>query len=394
MKNKHTRQTNSKAYLINNVILPFCILFLASCAQKNKETTQVQRVAQQFEEQVVMPLEYGNISEDDSDTEKNAASIQQIEKDAIDLKTILPGIWSVIRQNGQMNNDWKEGGECYITFRIEEKEGIFLYHFTSHLKTLSDTLTILQSDHEIQLTFKGIEWAYQDENVTNTKKPKDITAIFNAKDKNFVIQNYGNAMNDYRKLAEGCEKYLFFEKQSANISELSEADQKLLDGYTTFYMASGDINDDGNQDHILVLQRNTEDKDGPMPGSYNRKVVLVEQTEKTPSYKIAAINNYLVECSQCGGAGVDDPLQGITIKNGYFSIEQLFGACIKDFFVITFKYEKGEFLLQSIGKNTSYCNQLENDEVKMTRIRKKAEDLGEIKFEEFDIATIYDMLRD
>ncbi|WP_140595405.1 hypothetical protein [Aquimarina algicola] len=384
---------NNKTYLINTILL-FCMLLFSMCGKKNeKEESVTPVITQEESEQNIAPLEKETVNSQNFDNEENK-EVDEVEKYSNHaIKNMLLGTWKAIRQHGDMNSDWAEGGECYISLRIEEKNDIFLYHFTSHLRTMSDTLSITHYDHEIVLTFEGIEWAYQDENVTDSPKPSNITATFNPSEEHFVIQNDGNAMNDYRKLGEGCEKYLFFEKEYPVALEFSEEDQQLIEGYSILHAESGDINNDQKLDYVLVLQSDIVDEDGPMPFSYNRKVVLVEQTNATPPYRIMATNDRLIECSQCGGAGVGDPFQGITIKDGYFSIEQLFGACTKDFFVVTFKYEKGSFLLNSIGKNTGYCNQVENGEIKTSSKRKKVQDFGKIEFKDFDFGNIYKMFK-
>ncbi len=102
-----------------------------------------------------------------------------------------------------------------------------------------------------------------------------------------------------------------------------------------------------------------------------------------------SFNDSIIECSVCGGAGVGDPFQSITIKNEYFSIENLYGACDKTFKVITFKYDKKQnnFYLHKIGTEDYNCREEANPngEIKVTKNTKTIKNFGSITFKKYNL---------
>ena len=297
-----------------------------------------------------------------------------------------------------------ENEKCSLSFQIFKKRNQYNYIFKSEKREISDTLEITQEDRVIYLNFKGIEWfenkgelgpEYFEETSDSLIQEKEevlpigITALFDSKEKNFVIQNYGNAMNYYTKLEEGCEKYIYFYKKeyasNDTLNILSKFLSKSIKNHSVLHWKKGDINNDKIDDFIVVLQNEYPNKElTGMDNSYQRIVVLLETVKSYPNFKLASLNHNILECSNCGGAGVGDPFVGISIKNNYFSIEQLFGACDKSFIVTTFKYEKNKWLLHKIGQDDYSCNQVnENDEIKITHKIKTKKDFGLIEFKNY-----------
>ena len=105
--------------------------------------------------------------------------------------------------------------------------------------------------------------------------------------------------------------------------------------------ARGDLNKDGKADMVLIL-RNTFER---MDYDTTRPLLLLEGNGRG-QYKLLARNDSVVLCLGCGGI-FGDPYAGITIKNGYFSIEHYGGSNWRWTRVITFKYDikRKEFIL-------------------------------------------------
>ncbi|AWH85354.1 hypothetical protein HYN59_09610 [Flavobacterium album] len=138
----------------------------------------------------------------------------------------------------------------------------------------------------------------------------------------------------------------------------------------------GDITADKKPDIIAITS--PENKEG------NRKICLFI-CESGSNYKLAAINTTLIECEVCGGMGVGDPYQRTVIKNNYFSFELLFGACDKDLFTITFKYDpkkKWWFLHKDVTESYN-CHDGEDGEVKITTEINHKEGYGVTRFENY-----------
>jgi hypothetical protein len=151
------------------------------------------------------------------------------------------------------------------------------------------------------------------------------------------------------------------------------------EGYTVTYSANGDINGDGSSDFILLLEGPCDSMKAS-EGSLCRTVALVT-AGAGGGYTLRATNSNLVDCTDCGGAGVGDPFEDIVIRNGYFSIEQLYGACDKTKSVITFRYDKAQkdWVLHKKGRVDYNCNLPERQEASV----ETPKDFGLVLFKNF-----------
>ncbi|MDR1349618.1 MAG: hypothetical protein LBJ59_02335 [Zoogloeaceae bacterium] len=102
------------------------------------------------------------------------------------------------------------------------------------------------------------------------------------------------------------------------------ADPFIPEGFSVLHEAIGDLNLDAYPDKILALQRENEfeiaeddaGEDAPPPRPL---LILIGQPDKT--YKLAARNDKAL-LPRLGGMLAYENLAGITIKQGFFSIEQ------------------------------------------------------------------------
>ncbi len=336
-------------------LLPLvCFVMLQACTSNKNQTKNT----------------IDSISTKESLTETNGS----ISKISNKVKLDLGGYWS--------------NQKCNISFDISKNEDEYRYTFKSDKRTITNSLDIINQDHAIYLKFNGIPWSKnQVHPEAEQVLPTSIEALYNPAENNFVIQNYGNSSYQYLKLEEGCEKYIHFEKGRSPIQDtlhiLSNAIKNSIKGYTIRYWEKGDITNDQIDDFIIVMQSNeyNEELTG-ISEAYHRKVVLLETTN-FPNFKIRAINDHIIECSDCGGSGIGDPFSGITIKNNYFSFEQLFGSCAKNYNVITFKSTSNDFFLHSIGNESYSCHDNKEDEVKVTRTKKTVKDFGTVTFKQY-----------
>ncbi|WP_027471518.1 hypothetical protein [Saccharicrinis fermentans] len=303
--------------------------------------------------------------------------------------------------------------ECNISFQISGSINALTYVFTSEKRKLTGSVDIKEEGtNDVYIIFNGIEWSeylgelgpeyFEDipDSLVHEKPelilPTTISALYSSEESNFVIQNYGNSMNYYVKLSEGCDKYIYFSKQenlqADTLGVLTNLISKTIKDYSVFYWQNGDINNDKIDDYIVVMQSDISNSElTSLSDTYERKVVLLETIENFPNVKISAINSNLIDCSTCGGAGVGDPFQGITIKNNYFSFEQLYGACDKSFVVTTFKFDinSGKWYLHSIGSDNYSCRNVESGNVNVSHTSKRKKDFGLIEFENFERIDIF-----
>ena len=147
------------------------------------------------------------------------------------------------------------------------------------------------------------------------------------------------------------------------------------------------LNNDSIKDYIIVLESKVKGKPyAELDDAYGRKVVFVTKNQEAiDGFEILAQNDHVVGCRTCGGS-TGDPFRNITVKGKYISFEELYGACVKDFQVTTFKYnvKKNKWFLHKIGVESSYCNEELNGEPKVETVVKTVKDFGVVAFSDFE----------
>lgn len=288
--------------------------------------------------------------------------------------------------------------DCNIRLTIYQSKGLYYYNYKSDERNVKGEAIITQDEDTVYIALSGMEFAedyfdlIQEANDLEKqkkyealqKKGKRRTVSCTYSSKGLYMQNYGNLMDPYTQLYDCDKKYIHFKKQSLKEKKqavLTKFMAKQFADYSLFDWVEGDINNDDIPDFIVVLQAKKPNEDD----FFVRKIVLVE-TLAFPQLKIAAVNDNLVACSDCGGGGVGDPYRGIVIKNNYFSVEELYGACCKDRLITTFKYapKKHNWVLHKEGKISSCCNKLDADGgIFSTTTIKTKKDFGTILFKDY-----------
>jgi hypothetical protein len=125
-------------------------------------------------------------------------------------------------------------------------------------------------------------------------------------------------------------------------------------GYDTLYegVAKGDLNKDGIEDVALALfhrSESIENSDADSIADIRERVLLVLFGSKK-GYTIAARNDSLIMCKQCGGA-FGDPFAGIEISKGVLIVYHYGGTSWKWAYTHRFRYQEGDFYL--IGKTAN-----------------------------------------
>jgi hypothetical protein len=115
--------------------------------------------------------------------------------------------------------------------------------------------------------------------------------------------------------------------QYKNLEEFIPTDFTILDS------SSGDINKDGINDLVLILKNKYENFN-----TDTTRPLLLLQGNKFGKFKLITRNDSVVLCMGCGGV-FGDPYQGISIKNGFFSIEHYGGSGWRWTRIITFKFD-------------------------------------------------------
>lgn len=155
----------------------------------------------------------------------------------------------------------------------------------------------------------------------------------------------------------------------------------ILDGYELLDSAKGDLNLDEYEDMILILNKKGQSVNSNGENPEERPLlILTGQADKT--YKQLSRNDNAVYCFDCGGM-MGDPYAGLTIKNGYFSVEHYGGSGWRWSRIITYKYSKADktWYLHKDGNESFHAS--EPDKVESKILTKK--DFGKVQFEKFNI---------
>jgi hypothetical protein len=150
-------------------------------------------------------------------------------------------------------------------------------------------------------------------------------------------------------------------------------------GYTLIDTAIGDLNLDKYRDVILILKTVGEDTALDATEFKRPLLLLLGNVDKT--YTLAARNDNVVYCYQCGGV-FGDPYEGVEIKKGIFTVHHFGGSNDRWSNDITFKYspaDKTWLLYKIVDKGWSVFHL---DKVE-TSIRTK-NNFGVVTFEKYD----------
>jgi len=146
--------------------------------------------------------------------------------------------------------------------------------------------------------------------------------------------------------------------------------------YKVLNFTKGDLNKDKFDDAILILKHNGEDKD-----EFKRPLYILLGS-KGENYKVIAKNSNAVLGYFDGGV-FGDPFDGVTIKNGYFSIEHYGGSNWRWTRIVTFKYNKKKknWFLYKDGGDSYHTS---NPDKVSTEIQ-TVKDFGIVPFKKYNI---------
>ena len=104
------------------------------------------------------------------------------------------------------------------------------------------------------------------------------------------------------------------------------------EGYRIFDTASGDFNDDGFKDYLVVLKSINENTNS----NGERPLILLKGSAKN-KFELVARNDSVVLCGNCGGV-FGDPYQSVSIKKNLITIEHSIGGAWQWDRVVSFRY--------------------------------------------------------
>ncbi len=161
----------------------------------------------------------------------------------------------------------------------------------------------------------------------------------------------------------------------------SEIKAFIPEGYVPMDVSSGDLNLDTFPDVILIVKKPNESETSDVIDNPTKRPLLIILGEGNDKYKLAARNDNVVLCVSCGGA-FGDPLSGISIKRGVFSVEHYAGSNWRWTKIITFKYSAKDknWFLSRIGSDSFHTS----DPNKSKTTVKTVKNFGKVLFEKYD----------
>jgi len=152
----------------------------------------------------------------------------------------------------------------------------------------------------------------------------------------------------------------------------------ILPNHSILMMKSGDLNRDKIDDMVVILKDNAEDNETREEETPRPLYLFLGQ--KKGGYTLVAKNNRVVLGKDSGGV-FGDPLNGVSIKNGYFSIEHYGGSNWRWTQISTFVYNPKykDWTLHKLGNTSYHTSEPELIEEHIQDV----DDFGIVKFEEF-----------
>jgi hypothetical protein len=163
----------------------------------------------------------------------------------------------------------------------------------------------------------------------------------------------------------------------AELLRLVEPGTELL----SFYAA--DLNGDGTEDYLVVLQR--QDTEGTRP-------LLIIGREKTGALRLLKRNEVLVGCANCGGM-MGDPLQSIEVKGQGFTVANAGGSIDRWSNSFTFAWSRADKSWQLVRAEASSFSAPEPDETFRQDVYLPPRDFGKIDLADFDPDSYLDATR-
>ena len=151
-------------------------------------------------------------------------------------------------------------------------------------------------------------------------------------------------------------------------------------GTKAIALETADLNGDGRNDFVLVLERSKTKSDKyDFPLNQRPLLILVRQRDKT--LKLAGRNEKAVLCSTCGGV-FGDPFAGIEAGRNTFTVNLYGGSNWRWTDSYTFNYSRRDKTWQLVRSESSSFHVFEPDKVERKILTPKK--FGKINLADFD----------
>lgn len=152
-------------------------------------------------------------------------------------------------------------------------------------------------------------------------------------------------------------------------------------GTRAIALEQSDLNGDGREDFILVIEKEKPTKDADdFPVGQRPFLILLRGADG--KLTVAKRNDRIVMCSQCGGV-FGEPFEGVIAKRNSFSVEHYGGSSERWKFSYVFNYSRIDKTWQLV-KVTEIHYHTSNPNGGTTKIYTPPKDFGKIDIADFD----------
>lgn len=178
-----------------------------------------------------------------------------------------------------------------------------------------------------------------------------------------------------------CVAPLFAAAQDDELKVPAEVAPFVEAGTKAIAVEKGDLNGDGREDFILVLERENPAKDkDDFP--INQRPLLILTRGADGRLSETKRNERLIMCSQCGGV-FGDPFEGVTVGRNTFTAEFYGGSNWRWKYSYRFNYSRRDKTWQLVRVESLDYHTSNPDKVKTT-IHTAPRDFGKIDIADFD----------
>jgi hypothetical protein len=153
-------------------------------------------------------------------------------------------------------------------------------------------------------------------------------------------------------------------------------------GMIPIALETGDLNGDSKKDFILVLSKPTKEAGVYDEAGDALRPTLILIREASGKLSLAARNNQVSYCKNCGGA-MGDPFQGVKIRRTGFSVLNAGGSSDRWDEEYTFGYSRRDKTWQLVRVEENSFSAFKPDKIKTT-ILTPPKSFGLINFADFD----------
>lgn len=154
----------------------------------------------------------------------------------------------------------------------------------------------------------------------------------------------------------------------------AELNPFIVSGSKLLQFAAADLNGDGTQDYVVVLQGNDETGSRPL---------LIVTRDKSGMLTLSKRNDNIVGCESCGGV-MGDPFQSLEVQGNGFTVSNAGGSIDRWANTFEFKYSRRDRTWQLTRAEAVSYSAPDPDGTLKTNVYRPPKDFGKIDISKFN----------